>query len=198
VGATRASTAGLVLATDNPGKLGELRTLLAPLGVHAPSARELGFALPPETGHSYLDNAAIKANAITRALDRAALGDDTGLEVPALGGIPGVDTAGFAAAHGGWAQACAELARISGVRDGHEVRATLCCALVLLERDGTRHDAEARIEGRLCWPPTDAPGLAAIFVPDADAPLVDDGVLLSRRVAFERLRPALLALVHGR
>ncbi|MBC8073695.1 MAG: non-canonical purine NTP pyrophosphatase, partial [Deltaproteobacteria bacterium] len=85
---TRHDTARLVLATDNTGKLEELRTLLAGLGVETPSARELGCALPEETGTSYLENASIKAIAAAQALGCLALGDDTGLAVPSLGGVP--------------------------------------------------------------------------------------------------------------
>jgi XTP/dITP diphosphohydrolase len=191
----RHDIARLVLATDNPGKLEELRTLLEALEVDTASARELGFALPDETGTSYLENASIKAVAAARALGRLALGDDTGLAVPSLGGVPGVDTAGFAVAFGGWTQACAELAERTGVRadPGMHVRATLTCALVLARPSGAIDHAVAAIDGRLRWPPGDAPGLAAIFAPDPPWDLLERGVLVHRRVAYARLLPALRA-----
>jgi XTP/dITP diphosphohydrolase len=197
VGASH-DTARLVLATDNAGKLVELRTLLEVLEVEIASARELDLALPEETGTSYLENASIKALAAARALGRLALGDDTGLAVPSLGGIPGIDTAGFAAAHGGWAQACAELAERTGVRadPGVRVRATLTCALVLARPSGAIDHAVAAIDGRLHWPPGDAPGLAAIFEPDPPRKLLERGVLVHRRLAYARLLPALRAALE--
>lgn len=177
----------LVLATANAGKLDELRTLLGARAFELRTAAELGIALPEETGTTYVDNARLKAEAVARASGELALGDDTGLEVAMLGGFPGVATAGFAARLGGWREACEELARRTGLPSGADVRATLCCALVLATPDGVLEIGEARIGGRLAWPPTAAPGLAAIFVPDAPAVLLEDGVLVHRRRAFERL-----------
>lgn len=177
----------LVLATANAGKLDELRTLLRARAWELRTAGELGIALPEETGATYVDNARLKAHAVARASGELALGDDTGLEVAMLGGIPGVATARFAAELGGWSAACEELARRTGLHDGADVRATLCCTLVLAHPDGTEEIGEARVAGRLAWPPTLAPGLAAIFVPDAPEQLSEDGVLVHRRRAFEQL-----------
>jgi XTP/dITP diphosphohydrolase len=185
----------LVLATENRGKLEELRILLAPLSIATRSAKEIGIVMPPETGTSYLENAAIKATAAARALGMIALGDDTGLAVASLGGTPGVQTASFAASHGGWHRACEALADLTGIRSetSDDVRATLSCALVLAHPDGTTDRAEAAIPGRLHWPPSEAPGLAAMFTPDPPWSLLRAGVLVHRRIAFERLLPALVA-----
>ncbi|HJW79856.1 MAG TPA: non-canonical purine NTP pyrophosphatase, partial [Beijerinckiaceae bacterium] len=57
----------LVVATHNPGKLAEMRELLAPYGIEAVSAGELGLSVPAETGHMFAENAAIKAHAAARA-----------------------------------------------------------------------------------------------------------------------------------
>lgn len=177
----------LVLATANLGKLDELRTLLGARAWELRTAGELCIALPEETGDSYVANARLKAEAVARASGELALGDDTGLEVAMLGGAPGIATAGFAAQLGGWREACEELARRTGLHDGADVRATLCCALVLASPDGGEEIGEARIAGRLAWPPSHAPGLAAIFVPDPPEVLSEDGVLVHRRRAFEQL-----------
>ncbi|HWB77960.1 MAG TPA: non-canonical purine NTP pyrophosphatase [Nannocystaceae bacterium] len=177
----------LVLATANAGKLDELRVLLGARAFELRTAAELGIVLPEETGTSYVANARLKAEAVARASGELALGDDTGLEVAMLGGAPGIATADFAAQLGGWRAACEELARRTGLHRGADVRATLCCALVLANPDGTHEIGEARIAGRLAWPPTNAPGLAAIFVPDPPERLLADGVLVHRRRAFEQL-----------
>ena len=78
-----------MIATHNPGKLAEMRELLAPHGVEAVSAGELDLAEPEETGDSFRANAAIKAIAAAKATGLPAFADDSGLCVDALGGDPG-------------------------------------------------------------------------------------------------------------
>ena len=92
----RTLTGSLVIATHNPGKLAELRELLAPYGIAAQSAGELGLAEPPETGKTFAENARIKAMAAAMATGRAAFADDSGLVVDALGGEPGIHSARWA------------------------------------------------------------------------------------------------------
>lgn len=78
-----------VAATANPGKLREFRSILAPLGIECeglPAASGVEF---PAEGLDYAANALAKARAVARRLGRPALGDDSGLEVAALGGAPG-------------------------------------------------------------------------------------------------------------
>lgn len=184
---------GLVLATHNPGKLTELRALLEPLAITLVDAAAIGLAVPDETGDTYVANATCKAVAAARASGELALGDDVGLAVPALGGAPGIHTARYTERHGGVASACAELAAQTGLlaTPTPEVRAALCCALVLAGPNGVIASAESEIPGRLRWPAGDAPGLAAMFEPDPPHVLVEGGVLVHRRVAFARLAPAL-------
>ena len=74
----------LVIATHNPGKLAEMRELLAPYGIEAVSAAELGLDEPEETGDSFRANAAIKASAAANAARLPAFADDSGLVVDAL------------------------------------------------------------------------------------------------------------------
>ena len=92
----------LIVATGNPGKLVEFRTLLADLPFDIRSLGELGIASPEETGASFLENALLKArHAAAAAADLrgapspgcAAIADDSGLEVDALGGVPGIFSA---------------------------------------------------------------------------------------------------------
>jgi XTP/dITP diphosphohydrolase len=86
----------IVVATHNKGKLAEIRELLAPYGLEAVSAGELGLAEPAETGTTFEENAYTKAFAAASATGLPALSDDSGLEVHALGGDPGVYTADWA------------------------------------------------------------------------------------------------------
>jgi XTP/dITP diphosphohydrolase len=86
----------VVVATANRGKLGELAALLAPLGVETIAQSSFGIAPPPETGTTFLDNALIKARHAARIAGLPAIADDSGLEVDALDGAPGVYSARFA------------------------------------------------------------------------------------------------------
>lgn len=86
----------VVVATANRGKLGELAALLAPLGVDTIAQSSFGIAPPPETGTTFLDNALIKARHAARIAGLPAIADDSGLEVDALDGAPGVYSARFA------------------------------------------------------------------------------------------------------
>ena len=83
----------VVIATHNPGKLAEMRDLLAPYGIAAQSAAELKLAEPDETGKAFAANARIKAMAAAKAAGRPAFADDSGLVVDALGGEPGIHSA---------------------------------------------------------------------------------------------------------
>ena len=86
----RRITGKLVIATHNPGKLVEMRELLAPYGIAAVSAGELGLDEPDETGDTFQANARIKAVAAARAAKLPAFADDSGLAVDALEGAPGI------------------------------------------------------------------------------------------------------------
>lgn len=88
----------IVLATHNPGKLAELRTLFASLPVEVMPIREVApsYAPPVEDGTTFEENAVKKARAAAEATQLVAIADDSGLEVDALGGRPGVRSARFA------------------------------------------------------------------------------------------------------
>src|ERR1700712_6133112 len=92
----RRITGRLVIATHNPGKLAEMRELLAPHGIEAVSAGELGLSEPEETGDTFRANAQIKAVAAAQAAKLPAFADDSGLVVDALDGAPGIYSARWA------------------------------------------------------------------------------------------------------
>jgi XTP/dITP diphosphohydrolase len=86
----------LVLASANPGKLGEIGALLAPLSIEVLAQSQLGIGEAEEPHYSFLENALAKARHASRAARLPALADDSGLCVEALGGEPGVHSAHFA------------------------------------------------------------------------------------------------------
>lgn len=90
----------LVLASNNPGKLAELRAMLAPLGVELLPQGELGVPEAEEPHRTFVENALAKARNAAQYSGLPALADDAGLCVDAFGGLPGVDTAYYATQFG--------------------------------------------------------------------------------------------------
>src|SRR5277367_1944064 len=141
----------IVIATHNPGKLREMRELLAPYGVEAVSAGELGLGEPEETGASFTENAHIKAAAAARVTQLAAFADDSGLVVDALGGAPGIHSARWAGPKKDFAMAMQRVERQLGPKADR--RAHFTCALALAWPDGQVECFEGEVQGRLVWPP---------------------------------------------
>src|SRR6056297_3731514 len=90
----------LLVATHNAGKLEEIANLLEPFGVHVVGAAEKGLDEPEETETTFVGNARIKAHTAAKASGLPALSDDSGIEIDALNGAPGVYTANWAESHG--------------------------------------------------------------------------------------------------
>ena len=86
----------LVIASHNPGKVSEIRTLLKPLRIDVVGADELGLIEPEETGKTFTENAELKARLAAEASGLPALSDDSGMAVSALGGAPGIYSARWA------------------------------------------------------------------------------------------------------
>lgn len=175
----------LVIASHNAGKVREIAALLGPYGIEPVSAGQLGLAEPAETEDSFVGNATLKALAAARATGMPALADDSGLEVAALGGRPGVHTADWAEQPDGtrdWMKAMAkveaELEALghgmsrdghAGSRDGHAGSrdAAFICTLALGWPDGHVDCFTGRAPGRLVWPPRGNRGFGydPVFVP---------------------------------
>ncbi len=151
----------LVVATHNAGKLDEIRALLSAYPVEIVSAKALGLPEPAETETSFIGNARIKAHAAARASGLPALADDSGVEVDALGGAPGVYTADWAETPNGrdFAMAMArthnELERAAAAEPW---TARFRCVLVLAWPDGHDEVFDGRAEGRCVWPVRGAGG----------------------------------------
>lgn len=161
----------LVIATHNPGKLLEMRELLAAYGVEAVSAAELGLPEPEETGATFRDNARIKALAAARASGEAAFADDSGLVVDALGGAPGVHSARWAGSGRDFSVAMKKVEaalRQCGAITPEQRRARFVSALCVAWPDGHVEEFEAAVEGTLVWPPRGEKGFGydPMFLPD--------------------------------
>jgi XTP/dITP diphosphohydrolase len=161
----------VVIATHNPGKLREMRELLAPYGLDAVSAGELSLSEPEETGTTFADNAHIKAEAAAAASNLPALADDSGLAVEALGGAPGTHSARWAAPDKDFARAMRvvqEKLVAAGANSPKRRRAAFISVLALAWPDGHVECVEGRVEGTLVWPPRGIRGFGydPMFVPD--------------------------------
>ncbi|MCY1645049.1 RdgB/HAM1 family non-canonical purine NTP pyrophosphatase [Methylorubrum sp. SL192] len=142
----------VVIATHNAGKLVEMRELLAPFGVEAVSAGELGLAEPDETGTMFSENAAIKAHAAAKASGLPAFADDSGLCVDALDGAPGLFSARWAGPDKDFSGAMARIAAELDKRGATDRRAHFVSALVLAWPDGHTELFEGRVFGDLVQP----------------------------------------------
>lgn len=123
----------LILATNNPGKIKELRAILAP--AHCIAQNELNIPEAKETGLSFIENALIKARWASRFAKKPALADDSGLVVPALNGEPGIYSARFAREKATDAENIhLLLEKMKALRD-RERQAYFYCAIALVQNE---------------------------------------------------------------
>jgi len=183
----------VVVASNNPHKLQELREIFALSGLRDArliSPRDIGLMCDPdETGETYLDNALIKGRAVADAYRQSGradeiwvLADDSGLEVDALGGRPGIHSARYhrAAPEG---DGCAALLReMADVPEAHR-SARFRCVLVLIAPDGQEQAFEGVCEGRIARDRRGEHGFG--FDPVF---LVDDGRTMAELPAVEKHR----------
>lgn len=146
----------IVIASHNPGKVGEIAALLAPFGTEAVPAADLALAEPEETGDSFAANAELKARAAAEASGLPALADDSGLQVAALEGRPGIRSARWAGPEKDFRAA---MRRVEEALSGLDDRsANFACALALCWPDGHLEAFEGHVHGRLVWPPRGTKG----------------------------------------
>lgn len=150
----------LIVATANPGKLREFRSLLAGLPFELNSLAELGLPSPEETAATFLANAELKARHAALLSGSAAVADDSGLEVDALGGAPGIYSARYA---GPGADDGANNAKLMSALRGvppPQRQARYCCALVFVDaaQDPAPLIAEASWEGLILDAPRGSGG----------------------------------------
>ena len=139
----------VVLASANPGKQRELAELLEPCGLRLRLASEFGLASAPETGASFEDNALLKARYAAAATGLAALADDSGLEVDALDGRPGVYSARYGGAHASDTDNNARLLEELAGRSARTARYRCVLALLRGPMDADPLLAHGSWEGRI-------------------------------------------------
>ena len=167
----RQLTGPVIIATHNPGKLREMRELLAPYGIATQSTGELGFPEPEETGTTFAENARIKAVAAARASGKPAFADDSGLVVDALGGEPGIRSARWAGPDKDFRAAMNRIQTLlieRGAKTPEQRRAHFIAALCLAWPDGHVEDFEGHVDGVAVWPPRGDKGFGydPLFRPD--------------------------------
>jgi XTP/dITP diphosphohydrolase len=199
----------LLLATANRGKLRELRAILDGVPVELVGLAEAGLGEPPqvaETGATFRENALLKAHAYAEWAGLAAVADDSGLEVDALDGGPGVRSARYAGPGATDGDNLDKLLRqLEGVPPERRT-ARFRCAAVLVDPALGTWEAEAAWEGRLLEAPrgTGGFGYDPVFVPrgwDRTSAEVDQATkdaASHRGRAFRALRPAIEAWAAAR
>ena len=163
----------LVVASHNPGKVREILDLVAPHGLSVVSAGDLALPEPEETGTTFAANAILKAQAATAASGLPALSDDSGLEVDALAGAPGIYSARWAGPAKDFSLAMRCVAdELTGrgawsPAPAHGPRANFTAVLCLAWPDGTFATFEGKAFGYLVWPPRGTKGFGydPMFMP---------------------------------
>ncbi len=189
----------LVVASHNLGKVREIGALLAPLGVEAVSAGELGLPEPEETEPTFVGNAILKARAAAEASGLPALADDSGLEVLALGGDPGVLSARWAGEGRDFGLAMRKVWDALQARRATDFSARFVCVLALAQPGGDVQSFEGEARGSIVWPPRGDKGFGydPIFLPTGldrtfGEMSHDEKLPLTHRAhAFEKLLAAL-------
>lgn len=183
----------LIIASHNQGKINEISHLLAPFNIDVTSSEALNLLEPEETGRTYLENALLKAKTCVTKTGLPALSDDSGLEVESLRGEPGVNTAPYAKALGGYEAVFESWSQNAAIRKNS--RASFYCVQVLLWPDGHHEIFEGRVKGNLTFPPRGiyGHGYDPIFVPDgfiqtiAEMPLSEKNKCSHRFFALQQL-----------
>ncbi|WP_072385151.1 RdgB/HAM1 family non-canonical purine NTP pyrophosphatase [Hyphomicrobium sp. CS1BSMeth3] len=163
----------LVVASHNPGKIREINDLIRPYGMSAVSAGELNISEPEETETTFAGNARLKALHSAKASGLPALSDDSGLEVEALGGAPGVYSARWAGPAKDFNYA---MQRVESelqekfARDPESRRANFTATLCLAWPDGEAEVFEGKVFGHLVWPPRGEKGFGydPMFLADGE------------------------------
>lgn len=194
----------LLVATQNPGKVREFRLLLAPLEATICFPSDLGLNIDvPEDGDTYTDNAGQKALAYAQASGLLTLADDSGLEVDALDGAPGVHSARYALGHDA-DRVAALLAHLRDVPPDQRT-ARFRCVVVVASPNGEVLSAEGVCEGQITSEPAGQGGFGydpVFFLPEYGCTMAqlsqeEKNRISHRARAIEAALPKLRALLAG-
>jgi XTP/dITP diphosphohydrolase len=157
-----------VIASHNEGKVHELGQLFEPYGIECVSAGSLDLPEPAETEDTFEGNALLKARTAAAGSGLIALADDSGLEIEALGGAPGVHSARWGGKDRDFDKAMQRVHEELEATGGAYTRANFSCALALAAPNGEDTVFTGRVFGNIHWPPRGDRGFGydPIFVPD--------------------------------
>ncbi len=169
--ARRLSSGQLVVASHNAGKVREIAALLAPFGLDVVSAGALGLDEPEETGTSFIENAVLKARAAADVAKLPALADDSGLEVTALNGAPGIYSARWGGETRDFSLAMNRVRDELKASGSSDTSARFVCALALAWPDGHVETVEGEVRGHVAFPARGENGFGydPIFVADGSS-----------------------------
>lgn len=155
------------IASHNKGKIKEIADLIAPYGLAAEGADSLGLPEPEETEKTFTGNALLKAKAGAEACGLVSLADDSGLEVTALDGAPGIYSARWAGEPRDFGAAMDKVRSELEARKATDYSARFVCALALAHPDGETRVYEGEVRGHLTFPPRGDKGFGydPIFIP---------------------------------
>lgn len=155
------------IASHNKGKIKEIAELIAPYGLAAEGADSLGLPEPEETEKTFTGNALLKAKAGAEACGLVSLADDSGLEVTALDGAPGIYSARWAGEPRDFSAAMDKVRTELEARKATDYSARFVCALALAHPDGETRVYEGEVRGHLTFPPRGDEGFGydPIFIP---------------------------------
>ena len=191
-----------VLATTNPNKVREIRAMLDGVPVKIVGLDTFpAIPAPEETGSTFAENARLKARYYSAATGMTAIAEDSGLEVDALDGAPGVESARFAGADSSYPEKFSVLYSMLDARGSRDSTARLVCTLAVALRDEILFEARGTVEGRIAEEPRGTHGFGydpIFFYPPEDRTLgeVSDDVkraVSHRGAAFRQLRSWLSA-----
>ena len=196
----------ILVATTNPGKLVEIRALLDGLPVEFLTLTDLPpVPAPEETGRTFAENARLKATYYARATGFATVAEDSGLEVDALGGAPGVESARYGGADAGYPEKFARLAAAMAAAGSDDRTARFVCALALADEGQVKFEAAGTVEGRIAPEPRGTGGFGydpIFFYPPFGMTLAEAGPrkaeVSHRARAFRELRDYLEHESHER
>ncbi len=197
----------LLVATTNPNKVAEIRRVLAGLAVDVVTLEQWpGVAAPEETGRTFEENARLKAIYYAQTTGELTVAEDSGLEIDALGGIPGVESARYAGEHTSYPEKFARLYAALDQAGQRDSPARFVCALALASPNDVAFEARGVVEGRVAATPSGRGGFGYdpfFFYPPYGRTLADvtpeEKLAVSHRgQAFRKLREFLEQERKGR
>jgi XTP/dITP diphosphohydrolase len=181
----------IVLASSNPGKLAEIREVLADSGIELIAQSEFGIGDAEETGTTFVENALIKARHAARLSGLPALGDDSGICVDVLGGAPGLYSARYSGVHGNNAANNAKLLDVLRDVPDEDRSAHFHCTLTLLHSadDPAPLIAEGLWRGRILYAPQGDKGFGydPVFFDPAHGPAGELDATVKNRISHRGL-----------